>query len=141
MAARLNKDGEAWLTQPSSRLALPLLLLAASLSAALVFYAIGHAALAAGFVSLSPSSAADITQTAADFIFQGQSLSPVLQALSTAKNAGKLVRLNFALAFLYNAIAIPFAIAGFATPLFAAIAMSSSSLVVTLNALRLRLMK
>ena len=51
MAARLNKDGEAWLTQPSSRLALPLLLLAAGLSAALVFYAIGDAALAAGFAA------------------------------------------------------------------------------------------
>jgi two-component system, cell cycle sensor histidine kinase and response regulator CckA len=51
MAARLNKDGEAWLTQPSSRLALPLLLLAAALSAALVFYAIGDAALAAGFAA------------------------------------------------------------------------------------------
>jgi P-type Cu2+ transporter len=96
-------------------------------------------ALAAGFVSMSPAGAADISQTAADLIFQGDSLAPVLHAVETAGTAGRLVRQNFALAFLYNAIAIPVAVAGLATPLVAAVAMSSSSLVVTLNALRLRL--
>jgi len=96
-------------------------------------------ALAAGFVSMSPAGAADISQTAADLIFQGDSLAPVLHAVETARNAGRLVRQNFALPFLYNAIAIPVAVAGLATPLVAAVAMSSSSLVVTLNALRLRL--
>lgn len=85
--------------------------------------------------------AADISQTAADLIFQGNSLAPILHAVETARNAGRLVRQNFALAFLYNAIAISVAVAGLATPLVAAVAMSSSSLVVTLNALRPRLAK
>ena len=98
-------------------------------------------ALAAGHASISPASAADISQTAADLIFQGQSLLPVFSALTTAKNAGKLVRQNFALAFLYNTIAVPIAVIGLVTPLIAAIAMSSSSLVVILNALRLKLQK
>ncbi len=97
-------------------------------------------ALAAGYASMSPSSAADVSQTAADIIFQGEPLAAIPATIRTARLAHDLVRQNFGLAFLYNAIAVPLAMAGFATPLIAAIAMSSSSLVVTLNALRLRIM-
>jgi len=97
-------------------------------------------ALAAGFASMSPASAADVSQTAADIIFQGKALKPVTQSILTARLADRLVRQNFAMAFLYNAVAVPLAMAGLATPLVAAVAMSSSSLAVTLNALRLRLL-
>jgi P-type Cu2+ transporter len=96
-------------------------------------------ALAAAHVSISPSSAADISQTAADFVFQGRHLSAVLEAIRVARFAHSLVVQNFSLAFLYNAIAIPLAVAGFVTPLFAAIAMSASSLIVCFNSMRLRL--
>lgn len=96
-------------------------------------------ALAAAHVSISPSTAADISQTAADFVFQGRSLTAVFESIKVAKLAHKLVVQNFSLAFLYNAIAVPLAVAGFVTPLFAAIAMSASSLAVCLNSLRLRL--
>jgi P-type Cu2+ transporter len=96
-------------------------------------------ALAAGFASMSPSDAADVSKTAADMIFQGQDLTPVPASIRTARLADRLVRQNFALAFLYNSVAVPLAMAGLATPLIAAVAMSSSSLIVTLNALRLRL--
>jgi P-type Cu2+ transporter len=94
-------------------------------------------ALAAAYASLSPATAADISQRAADFVFQGQRLSPVLDVISTAKRARSLSFQNFGVAFCYNIIAVPFAMAGFVTPLIAAVVMSTSSILVTLNAARL----
>ncbi|MEX2451082.1 MAG: HAD family hydrolase, partial [Rhodospirillales bacterium] len=96
-------------------------------------------ALAAGYASMSPAGAADISQTAADVVFQGAALGPVVETLRIARRTDRLVKQNLALALLYNAVAIPLAVAGFVTPLIAAVAMSASSLTVTVNALRLRL--
>ncbi len=95
-------------------------------------------ALAAGHASMSPSSAAHISQTAADAIFQGQHLRAVVEAIALARRAKRTALQNFALAAGYNAICIPLAMAGYVTPLIAAVAMSASSIVVTSNAVRLR---
>jgi P-type Cu2+ transporter len=94
-------------------------------------------ALAAAHVSMSPATAADVSQTAADMVFQRASLGAVLEALDTARLSGRLIRENIAFAVAYNALAVPLAMLGWATPLIAAIAMSSSSLIVVGNALRL----
>lgn len=93
--------------------------------------------LSSATISISPASAMDITQNAADIVFQGDKLQPVLTALNIAKFSQILVKQNFLLAILYNVIAIPLAVAGYVTPLVAAIAMSSSSLLVIANAMRL----
>ena len=95
-------------------------------------------ALAAADVSISPISAADVTQAHADAMFIGDRLRPVLDTIVVARRARTLMKQNLALAVIYNAIAVPIAIAGFVTPLIAAAAMSGSSILVTLNALRAR---
>ncbi len=94
--------------------------------------------LAAAHVSLSPISAADVTQAQADAVFLGERLKPVLDAVAISRRARGLMTENLWLAAIYNAIAVPIAIAGLVTPLIAALAMSGSSLLVTLNALRAR---
>jgi Cu2+-exporting ATPase len=94
-------------------------------------------ALAAAHASMSPASAADVSQRAADFVFQAEKLAPILDAISTAKRARSIALQNFAIALVYNVICVPFAIAGMVTPLVAAIVMSTSSILVTANAARL----
>ena len=96
-------------------------------------------ALAAADVSIAPGTAIDVAQNAADIVFMGEHLAPVEQAWKTAKYTQSLIKQNFSLAVLYNIFAIPLAVAGFVTPLVAAIAMSGSSLLVIANSFRLKL--
>jgi len=95
------------------------------------------AALAAAHVSMSPASAVDASRSAADLILLGDRLDRVATSWRLARTARRRILENFALAFAYTLVTVPVAFLGLVTPLFAAITMSASSLVVCLNALRL----
>jgi Cu2+-exporting ATPase len=97
------------------------------------------AALAAAHASASPGTALEASQAASDLVLQGAELMPLVEAIDIAKASRARALENLRFSALYNVIAAPLAAAGFLTPLIAALAMSGSSLIVTLNALRLQL--
>lgn len=93
-------------------------------------------ALAIAHASLAPGGAMDVSQSASDAVYSG-GLSGIRAVLTVSARAKSIMLQNFALAAGYNFIAVPIAVTGNVTPLIAAIAMSASSSIVTLNALRL----
>jgi Cu2+-exporting ATPase len=96
------------------------------------------AALAEALVSVSPASALDAARAASDIVLMGRNLAPVEDALRIARQTVRRIRENFWLSAGYNVVSVPVALVGLATPLLAALAMSLSSVTVTLNALRLK---
>jgi Cu2+-exporting ATPase len=96
-------------------------------------------ALAAANVSMAPASGSDIGRASAGLVLTGKGLSAIPVAIKVARATGRTVQQNFGLALGYNAIAVPLAVLGYATPLIAALAMSSSSILVVANSLRLNL--
>ena len=93
--------------------------------------------LALSSVSVSFSKAIDISQNIADIIINSSKLSAIITIFSYSKKVLKIMKQNLILALIYNILALPFAMAGYVVPLIAAIAMSSSSLLVVINSLRL----
>ena len=93
-------------------------------------------ALALAHASLAPGGAMDVSRSASDAVYSGDGLEAIVKVLRHSQTARARMLQNFALAGLYNLVAVPIAVAGLVTPLVAAIAMSASSIVVTLNALR-----
>jgi P-type Cu2+ transporter len=93
--------------------------------------------LIASDAAISFAKASDITKNIAEIIIQGEKLSPLIQIHQTSLKYNKIIRENFAISFLYNIVAVPFAVMGYVTPLIAALSMSFSSIIVTLNSLKL----
>jgi Cu2+-exporting ATPase len=96
------------------------------------------AALARAHAAIAPGTALEASQNAADLVLSGPDLGPIVDALDVARSARRRALENFGFATLYNLVAAPAAMLGFVNPFVAALAMSGSSLVVTLNALRVR---
>jgi Cu2+-exporting ATPase len=94
-------------------------------------------ALSLATVSVSFTKASDLSKNIADILINSTKLSPIIPLFIGSKKAFKLMRQNLFLALLYNLIALPFALMGMVVPLVAALAMSSSSLLVILNSLRI----
>jgi P-type Cu2+ transporter len=94
-------------------------------------------ALALAHVSISFSKASDISQNIADVVICGEKLTPIIELINSAAKAISLMKQNLLIALLYNLFAVPYAMAGHVVPLIAAIAMSSSSLLVLFNSLRI----
>ena len=93
--------------------------------------------LAGADASVAMAEGALLAQTNADLIMLGHSLRPLVTALRTSRQTMRIVRQNLAWAIVYNVTAVPLAALGFVPPWAAAIGMSTSSLIVVLNALRL----
>ncbi|MFP5481235.1 MAG: heavy metal translocating P-type ATPase [Alphaproteobacteria bacterium] len=96
------------------------------------------AALASAHVSISPASALDAARVASDIVLLGQDIAPIADAVRIGRQSARRMVENFAISGGYNIVAVPLALVGLATPLAAALAMSLSSITVSLNAMRLR---
>ena len=96
------------------------------------------AALAAAHVSISPASALDAARVASDMVLLGQDMAPIADAVRISRQASRRIVENFLVSGGYNVVAVPLALVGSATPLAAALAMSLTSITVSLNALRLK---
>lgn len=93
--------------------------------------------LAAADISVAMGSATDLAKTSADAVLLSNRLDSLVQAFDVARRCRRIIIENLAWATLYNGLILPFAAIGWVTPLWAAIGMSASSLLVVLNALRL----
>lgn len=96
------------------------------------------AALARAHAAVAPGSALEASQNAADLVLTQDALMAVVEAIDVARSARRRALENFGFAAIYNLVAAPAAMLGLVNPFVAALAMSGSSLVVTLNALRVR---
>jgi Cu2+-exporting ATPase len=90
-------------------------------------------------LAIAVSSGSDLTLEAAQVLLMRPRLLGAVETIAIARRTLRAIRENLALSLGYNAIAVPLAMAGLVIPLFAAVAMSASSLLVVSNALRLRL--
>ncbi|MDH1657349.1 HAD-IC family P-type ATPase, partial [Pseudomonas mosselii] len=93
--------------------------------------------LAAADISIAMGSATDLAKTSADAVLLSNRLQALVQAFDLARRTRRNIVENLLWATLYNGLMLPFAALGWITPVWAAIGMSVSSLIVVLNALRL----
>jgi Cu2+-exporting ATPase len=94
--------------------------------------------LAGANVSVAMGSGTQLAHASADMVILSERLANLASGVVAARKTRRIIRENLLWALLYNAVAVPLAAAGWVTPWMASIGMSASSLIVVLNALRLR---
>ena len=94
--------------------------------------------LAQADVSIALGSGADLAQLKAHAVLMSDRLKVISDAVALSRRTRSVIRQNLAWALAYNLVVLPLAFAGAVTPVAAGIGMSASSLLVVLNALRLR---
>ncbi len=94
--------------------------------------------LAVAQVSIAMGSGTQLAQASSDMVLLSERILPVAFAMRMARFTQKVIRQNLLWAILYNLVALPLAALGWVAPWMAGIGMSASSLMVVLNALRLR---
>jgi Cu2+-exporting ATPase len=93
--------------------------------------------LAAANVSMTVQGATELANSTADFILTSPSLLALGRAFEISRMAARLIRQNLTWALAYNTAILPLAMSGTLQPWMAAVGMSSSSLLVVLNATRI----
>lgn len=96
------------------------------------------AAIAKSDLSIAMGSGTDTAMAAADITLIRPSLLAVIDALDISKKSVRIIKSNLGWAFFYNIAFIPIAASGNLSPMYAAGAMSLSSLFVVLNSLRIK---
>ncbi len=98
-------------------------------------------ALACSDIAIAMGSGADIALSVSDVVLLEEKPIKIYQAIKLSKRVYRAIKENLAISFLYNIVAIPLAVMGYVNPLFAALAMSLSSLSVVGNSMRIKLYK
>jgi len=94
-------------------------------------------ALMAADVGMALGCGADISRDSASVCLLGNDLARVPWAVDLARSAVRTIRWNLFWAFAYNIVGITLAVCGWLNPVFAAFAMTASSIFVVTNSLRL----
>lgn len=98
-------------------------------------------ALAQSNVGIAIGNGTDVAIESADVVLMNGDLSGVVKSIRLSKNTIRVIKQNLFWAFIYNVIGIPLAASGLLNPMFAALAMSLSSVSVISNSLRLKKVK
>lgn len=139
IAAQLGVESCYWEQRPEDKLAVLRRLQQQGEVVAMVGDGVNDAPVLAGAqVSMAMGGGTDVARATSDIVLLTQNLADVVRAVETGRDSIKIMGQNFAWAIGYNALAVPVAVFGYIPPWLAAIGMSVSSLVVVVNALRLR---
>lgn len=95
-------------------------------------------ALKSASIAISLKQASDLAINSSDVILLKNDLHSLKKALILSKKTYKIIKSNLAFSLIYNGITIPLAFLGYINPLIASISMSLSSIIVILNALRIK---